>query len=293
MKNYLLSSIFIFSVLLSGCQSVYEPIIEEAVEKAVDEYNNSNPLAERVIEVEKIVEVTVEKIVEVPVEKIVEVPVEKIVEVPVEKIVEVPVEKIVEVTVEKIVEVPVEKIVEVPVEKEVEITPTPTPIPEVKTVISASDIEKKWICDADSEACKINSGVLEGEFNASASKNYNAGLSFVSGYKSSELKVDIDLCYPKARPCWQSSGEDGYAVLMAQPALNDYTYAEFKWIPAIADQGWEGTIIYNSEIIVRTPTGWFFYTYNPLITITDPDGNQSTYQFNNWKAVDTALYTLD
>ena len=52
MKNYLLSSIFIFSVLLSGCQSVYEPIIEEAVEKAVDEYNNSNPLAERVIEVE-------------------------------------------------------------------------------------------------------------------------------------------------------------------------------------------------------------------------------------------------
>ena len=235
MKNYLLSSIFIFSVLLSGCQSVYEPIIEEAVEKAVDEYNNSNPLAERVIEVEKIVEV--------------------------------------------------------PVEKEVEITPTP--IPEVKTVISASDIEKKWICDADSEACKINSGVLEGEFNASASKNYNAGLSFVSGYKTSELKVDIDLCYPKARPCWQSSGEDGYAVLMAQPALNDYTYAEFKWIPAIATQGWEGTIIYTSEIIIRTPTSWFFYTYNPLITITDPDGNQSTYQFNNWKAVDTALYTLD
>ncbi len=267
MKNYLLSSIFIFSVLLSGCQSVYEPIIEEAVEKAVDEYNNSNPLAERVIEVEKIVEV------------------------PVEKIVEVPVEKIVEVTVEKIVEVPVEKIVEVPVEKEVEITPTP--IPEVKTVISPSDIEKKWICDADSEACKINSGVLEGEYNASASKNYNTGLSFVSGYKSSELKVDIDLCYPKARPCWQSSGEDGYAVLMAQPALNDYTYAEFKWIPAIATQGWDGTIIYTSEIIIRTPTSWFFYTYNPLITITDPDGNQSTYQFNNWKAVDTALYTLD
>ena len=80
---------------------------------------------------------------------------------------------------------------------------------------------------------------------------------------------------------------------MAQPALNDYTYAEFKWIPAIATQGWDGTIIYTSEIIIRTPTSWFFYTYNPLITITDPDGNQSTYQFNNWKAVDTALYTLD
>ena len=37
MKNYLLSSIFIFSVLLSGCQSVYEPIIEEAVEKQEEE----------------------------------------------------------------------------------------------------------------------------------------------------------------------------------------------------------------------------------------------------------------
>ena len=235
MKNYLLILIFIISLLLIGCQSVYEPIIEEAVEKAVDEYNNSNPLAERIIEVEKIVEV--------------------------------------------------------PVEKEVEITPTPAP--EVKNVKSASDIEKKWICDADSEACKINSGVLEGEYNASASKNYNTGLSFVSGYKASELKVDVDLCYPTARPCWQSSGEDGYAVLMAQPVLNDYTYAEFKWIPAIATQGWDGTIIYTSEIIVRTPTSWFFYTYNPLITITDPDGNQSTYQFNNWKAVNTALYTLD
>ena len=77
---------------------------------------------EKIVEVEKRVEVPVEKIVE----KRVEVPVEKIVEKEVIK--EVPVEKIVEkiVEVEKRVEVPVEKIVEkevikeVPVEKVVE-----------------------------------------------------------------------------------------------------------------------------------------------------------------------------
>ena len=260
MKNYLLISIFILSVLFVGCQGIYEPIIEEAVEKAVDEYNNSNPLAERIIEVEKIVEVTVEKIVEVPVEKIVEVPVEKIVEV----------------TVEKIVEVPVEKIIEI----------TPTPTPEVEVAKLPGDIEKKWICDANSEACKIASGVSVGEFDASRAKNYeDLGLSFVSGYKSSELSVDIDLCYPRATPCWQDSGEDGYAALIAQPVLNDYIHAEFKWIPAIGTQGWEGTIIYTSKLSIKTPTEWYFYTYDPLVTITDPEGNQSTYQFKNWRAV--------
>jgi len=248
MKNYLLISIFVFSALVGGCQGIYEPIIEEAVEKAVDEYNNSNPLAERVIEVEKIVEVPVEKIVEVPVEKIVEVPVEKI----------------------------------------VEITPDPTPTPEIEAVKLPSDIEKKWICDANSEACKINSGASVGEFNASRAKNYDIGLSFVSGYKASELKIDVDLCYPRANPCWQENGEDGYATLTAQPVLNDYIHAEFKWIPAIATQGWEGTIIYTSKVSIKTPTEWYFYTYDPIVTITDPDGNQSTYQFKNWRAVTNA-----
>jgi len=269
MKFFLLISIFVFSALIGGCQSIYEPIIEEAVEKAVDEYNNSNPLAERVIEVEKIVEV----------------PVEKIVEVTVEKIVEVPVEKIVEVTVEKIVEVPVEKIVE--------IAPTPTPTPAVKLVKLPSDIEQKWICDPNSEACKINSGASVGTYDISSSKNYDIGLSFVSGYKASELKAEIDLCYPKASTCWQESGENGFAALIAQPVLNDYIHAEFKWIPAIATQGWEGPIIYTSKLSIRTPTNWFYWTYNPIVKIIDPEGNQSIYQFKNWKAVDTAQYTIE
>ena len=155
----------------------------------------------------------------------------------------------------------------------------------------SSDIEKKWICDANSEACKINSGESVGEFNASRAKNYDIGLSFVSGYKASELKVDVDLCYPRANPCWQENGENGYVALASQPVLNDYIHAEFKWIPAIADQGWEGTIIYTSKLSIKTPTEWYFYTYDPIITITDPDGNQSTYQFKNWRAVtNTALF---
>ena len=102
-------------LVLISCQSYFEPIINEAAEKAVKEYGNSNPLAERVLEVEKIVEVPVEKVVEV--EKIVEVPVEKIVEVQVEKIVEVPVEKIVEVEVEIVDVEPDEKKDAVNVEK--------------------------------------------------------------------------------------------------------------------------------------------------------------------------------
>lgn len=85
-------------------------------------------IVERIVEVEKIVEVPIEIPVEVDriveVEKIVEVPVEvqKVVEVEklIEVVREVPIEKIIEVPVEKLVEVikevPVEKIVEVPVE---------------------------------------------------------------------------------------------------------------------------------------------------------------------------------
>lgn len=85
-------------------------------------------IVEKIVEVERIVEVPIEIPVEVDriveVEKIVEVPVEvqKVVEVEklIEVVREVPIEKIIEVPVEKLVEVikevPVEKIVEVPVE---------------------------------------------------------------------------------------------------------------------------------------------------------------------------------
>lgn len=76
---------------------------------------------ERIVEVEKIVEVPVEKIVEIPVERVVERQVEVPVEIEriIERRVEVPIEKII--TIEKRIEIPierivtVEKIVEVPV----------------------------------------------------------------------------------------------------------------------------------------------------------------------------------
>lgn len=106
-------------------------IVEKVVEVPVD----------RLVEVEKIVEVekVVDKIIEVPVEKLVEVykivEVEKIVEVPVEKIVEVPVEKIVE----KTVEVPVDRIVEVPVEKIVEKV---VEVEKIVEVIKEVEVEK-------------------------------------------------------------------------------------------------------------------------------------------------------
>jgi len=134
MKKIFFTLMVTFSLSLLSCQSLVEPIINDAAEKAVKEYGSSNPLAERVIEVEKIVEVPVEKVIEV--EKIVEVPVEKIVEV--EKVIEV--EKIVEVQVEKIVEVQVEKIVEVFVETIP--TPTPTPIPIIKK--TKAEIDQYW-----------------------------------------------------------------------------------------------------------------------------------------------------
>ena len=87
-------------------------------------------IIEKIVEVEKLVEVPVEKIVE----KIIEVPVEKIVE----KIVEVPVDRIVEV--EKIIEVPVQNLI---TEKTFEIleptTTTTTTIDEVKRLVYTKD----------------------------------------------------------------------------------------------------------------------------------------------------------
>ena len=95
---------------------------------------------EKIVEVEKRVEVPVEKIVEkvVEVEKCVEVPVEKVVE----KIVEVPVEKIVEKEVVKEVPVEVEKRVEVPVEKIVE-KEVVKEVPVEKIVEKIVEVEKR------------------------------------------------------------------------------------------------------------------------------------------------------
>lgn len=123
-----------------------EKKIEVPVEKIVEVEKKIEVPVEKIVEIEKIIEVPVEveKVIEIPVEKIVEktievpVEVEKVVEVPVEKvvekIVEVPVEKIVEKVVEVPVEKIVEKIVEVPVDVPVRLRPIPTTPKEKKEI---------------------------------------------------------------------------------------------------------------------------------------------------------------
>ena len=69
MKKILFTLIITFALTLLSCQPFIEPIINDAAEKAVQEYGNTNPLAERVIEIEKIVEVPVEKIEKFPLKK--------------------------------------------------------------------------------------------------------------------------------------------------------------------------------------------------------------------------------
>ena len=123
--------------LSTGPERIVE--VEKIVEVPVDRIVEVEKIVEKIVEVP--VEKIVEKIVEVPVERIVEVPVDRIVEVEkvVEKIVEVPVEKIIEVekVVEKIVEVPVERIVEV--EKRVEV---PVEVEKIVYVDKVVEVEK-------------------------------------------------------------------------------------------------------------------------------------------------------
>ena len=268
-------------LVLISCQSYFEPIINDAAEKAVKEYGNSNPLAERVLEVEKIVEVPVEKIVEVQVEKIVEVPVEKIVEVQVEKIVEVPVEKIVEVQVEKIVEVPVEKIVEVYVEVDALPEPTPTPVQIIKK--SKSEIDQYFECKETDEFCLVALGKKSNDIVVTGNTSYELELYFTSGYDPSELIVSVDFCYPILTKCWNDLGNDGYGSLIAQPYLNDYRHAEEKWVPKLGRLTWDGTVIKTSKLIFVTPKGYVFRKFDPLITITDPEGKTNTFNLKNWK----------
>ena len=263
--NFNLKILLLLPLVLISCQSYFEPIINEAAEKAVKEYGNSNPLAERVLEVEKVVEV----------------PVEKIVEVEVEKIVEVPVEKIVEVEVEKIVEVPVEKIVEVYVEVDTLPEPTPTPIPIIKK--SKSEIDQFFECKEIDEYCLVALGKKNNDLIVTGNTSYEIELYFTSGYDPSELIVSVDFCYPILTKCWNDSGNDGYGSLIAQPYLNDYKHAEEKWVPALGRLTWDGTVIKTSKIILVTPKGYVFRKFDPLITISDPEGKVNTYNLKNWK----------
>jgi hypothetical protein len=111
-------------------------------------------IIERIVEVEKIVEVPVEVIKEV--EKIVEVPVDRMIEIirevpiieEIERIVEVPVDRIVEI--ERIVEVPVDRIVEVI--KEVEI------IKEIEKIV---EVPVKYYVKEDGEIYDENGYFIE------------------------------------------------------------------------------------------------------------------------------------
>ena len=261
--NFNLKIFLLLPLVLISCQSYFEPIINEAAEKAVKEYGNSNPLAERVLEVEKIVEVPVEKIVEVPVEKIVEVPVEKIIEV------------------EKIVEVPVEKIVEVYVEVDTLPTPTPTPVPIIKK--SKSEINQFFECKEVDEYCLVALGKKNNDIIVAGNTSYELELYFTSGYDPSELIVTVDYCYPIMTKCWNDLGNDGYGSLIAQPYLNDYRHAEEKWVPALGRLTWDGTVIKTSKLILVTPKGYVFRKFDPVVTITDPEGKTNVFNLKNWK----------
>ena len=79
------------------------------------------------------------------------------------------------------------------------------------------------------------------------------------------------------------SGNDGYGSLISQPHLNDYKHAEEKWVPALDRLTWDGTIITTSKIVLVTPKGYVFRNFDPLITITDPEGRINQFSLKNWK----------
>ena len=115
-------------------------------------------------------------------------------------------------------------------------------------------------------------------------RSYEIELYFTSGYEPSELLVSVDFCYPVLTNCWIESGNNGYGSLMAQPQLNDYKHAEEKWVPAKGRLTWDGTVIRTSKLILVTPKGYVFRTFDPLISITDPEGNVSSFNLKNWKS---------
>ena len=107
---------------------------------------------------------------------------------------------------------------------------------------------------------------------------------FTSGYTPNELLVTVDYCYPILTNCWIDSGNDGYGSLMAQPQLNDYKHAEEKWVPSKGRLTWDGTIIRTSKLVLVTPKGYVFRKFDPVITITDPEGKTSTFNLKNWRS---------
>ena len=113
-------------------------------------------------------------------------------------------------------------------------------------------------------------------------------LYFTSGYSPSDLLVNVDFCYPVLTKCWLESGNDGYASFIAQPQLNDYRHAEEKWVPAKNKLTWDGTVIKTSKMVLVTPKGYIFREFDPVITVTDPEGKISIFNLKSWKSENLA-----
>ena len=90
------------------------------------------------------------------------------------------------------------------------------------------------------------------------------------------------MCNPKIE-CYKENTDPGWVALVTQPWLNDNTYAEEKYMPSIGRVGWSGRVIYRHNLILRTPDNYFYWTYDPTITIKDPTGHTETYNFLNWR----------
>ena len=55
-------------------------------------------------------------------------------------------------------------------------------------------------------------------------------------------------------------------------------------MPAKGRLTWDGTVIRTSKLILVTPKGYVFRTFDPLISITDPEGKVSSFNLKNWKS---------
>ena len=44
-----------------------------------------------------------------------------------------------------------------------------------------------------------------------------------------------------------------------------------------------GTVIKTSKLILVTPKNYVFRKFDPVITISDPEGKTNTFNLKNWK----------
>ena len=54
-------------------------------------------------------------------------------------------------------------------------------------------------------------------------------------------------------------------------------------MPAKAKLTYDGTIIRTSKLVLVTPKGYIFRYFDPVISITDPEGKINYFYLKNWK----------